>query len=158
MGYTRVNNDLSENGVAVDLLSDGTLFVKIRASRSKKVEAERVKQQAPYKNILLGGRSLPPGVAREIGQKITAYAVIAGVAGELPDGTKVGIVTEGRPTSFESVDPDKLIALFNDFPDFEEDISGASQLNVTFAQPGIVDSTGERAPGTPEAAELATGN
>ena len=160
MGYLKVDNDLSEKGVAVDMLSDGTLFVKIRASRSKIVEQERTKQQAPYKNILLSGRSLAPGIARLIGQKITANAVVAGIAGTLPSGEVVGKVADGKPTEFDTLSEERMIQEFTEYPDFEEDVSGASQTNATFAAPdaGVKDSKGEESPTLPAAVEAAAGN
>jgi hypothetical protein len=136
MGYLRVDSSLAENGVAVDILNDGTLFVLLRSSSSKIVEAERQRQQAPYRNIILSGRPMQPAIARELGQKITANAVVVGCAGTLPDGTACGRVVEGKPVEFGKVEPDALIKLFNDFPDFQEDVSNASQTNATFAAPG----------------------
>lgn len=160
MGYLKVDNDLSEKGVAVDMLSDGTLFVKIRASRSKIVEQERTKQQAPYKNILIAGRQLAPGIARLMGQKITANAVVAGIAGTLPDGRSVGWISNGKPTEFVTLPEADMIALFTEYPDFEEDVSGASQTNATFAAPEavVVDAAGALPPTLTEAVEEAAKN
>lgn len=162
MGYTRIDNTLAENGVAVDLLNDGTLFVKIRAARSKAVESERQKQQAPYRNIIMSGRPLPVGVAREIGAKIVVNAIVVGAAGTLPDGAEVGKVANGKPVEIAPLDPEHLARLLNEFPDFEEDISGAAAVNATFAAvagaKALVDGDGEPAPTAGEAVQEASKN
>jgi hypothetical protein len=162
MGYTKVDNSLIEQGVAVDILNDGSLFVKLRASRAKAVEQERQKQQAPYRNILLAGRQLPAGVSRRIGQLITANAVVVGIAGTLPDGSTHGRIEtpeggEPRPVEFATVEPELLIRNFDEFPDFEEDVSAAAQTNATFAAVAV-DAKGDIAPGTREATEEAAKN
>lgn len=158
MGYIRVDSNLIENGAIVDLLSDGTLFIKVRSTRAKAVEKERRAQQAPYRNILMAGRDLPPGVARTIGQKITANSVVLGVAGTLPDGSEVGKVVDGKPVTLDPVDPAHLIALFEEFPDFEEDVSSAAQANATFEREAVRDAEGNAQPTTHEAVVEAAGN
>lgn len=151
MGYTRFDNTLAEQGAAVDILNDGTLFVKIRSARSKAVEGERHKQQAPYRNILLSGRPLPVGVAREIGQKIVMNSILVGLAGELPDGAKIGRVENGKPVEWALPDPDHLKRIFEEYPDFEEDVSTAAGVTATFEPLRVHDAKGEPAPSEPEA-------
>jgi hypothetical protein len=153
MAYVRVDSDLAENGVAVDMLNDGSLFVKIRSASAKAVEQERQRQQAPYRNIILSGRPLPPGIARELGQKITANAVVMGLAGVDPNGKAWGKIEDGKPVEFAKPDADYLAELFDAFPDFQEDVSAASQTNATFAAVAKVEI-----PSTADAVAEAAGN
>ena len=157
MAYIRVDKTLMENGVVVDMLSDETLFVQIRSSGAKAVDAERKKQQQPYRNILMAGRELPRDVARKIGLNVYANAVVVAVAGKLPDDREVGRIEGGKPVELVQLPADELIALFEAFPDFQDDISTAANSTATFA---AVDSppTGEQEPTTGEAIEAAAKN
>lgn len=151
MAYIRTDAALMEKGVAVDMLNDGSLFVMVRANRSKTVEAERTRQQAPYRNIVLSGRPLPPGVAKQIGHKITANAIIAGAAGVLPNGVPVGKVENGQPVEFAKVEGADMVRILEEYPDFEDDVNNAAAATATFA---AVTAPAEPAVHVPEAPTL----
>lgn len=158
MGYIRVDKELMENGAVVDILNDGSLFLKLRSARSKAVEAERQKQQAPYRNILLAGRPLPVGISHEIGQKIVVNAMIVGVAGTLPDGSSHGRIVDGKPVEFSKPDAAVLKANLDEAPDLEDDISTAAGVSATFERAAVSDANGDPAPSTVEAVQDAAGN
>ena len=121
--YPKVDRALMEDGAEVDF--GGGFNVTIRHVSSKKVDAERSKKLAQLK-IGNRNRKLTPEQEKELMYHVTAYAgIVTWSGGDAPEFS-----------------PELALQIFEERPEFLEDVMTAMTSYETFRQELVEDASG----------------
>ena len=121
--YAKVDNTLIEDGAKIDF--GGGFFVTIRHVSAKKVETTR-SQKMKQLRVMNRNRDLTPEQNKELMHHVTAYAgIVTWEGGDAPPFT-----------------PEFAIQVFNERPEFLEDVMTAMTTYEAFRSELVEDAVG----------------
>lgn len=137
--YAKVDRSLMEDGAEVDF--GGGFFVTLRHLSSKKVDAVRARK---IQEMKIGGRNkqLNPEQQKEVMDHVLAHAVIVGWRG-------------GDAPEFS---PELALQIFEERPEFLEDIVTASASYETFRAELVEQASGNSSASSSGASATGTGS